>query len=115
MKGRLPKALNAVLWKHQSEAVNKMFRYVAAFDRKAPQSALVHMPTGSGKTAVIASLARCSGTPGPVLVVTPASGCAVSSRRTSTRASSNMPGSTQRRCHVRLWSLKIAMRDSARS
>lgn len=48
-----------------------MMRYIAAFDRKRPRAALVHMPTGSGKTAVIASLARCLQTHGPVLVLTP--------------------------------------------
>lgn len=48
-----------------------MTRYIGAFDAHSPRGALVHMPTGSGKTAVIASLARCLERPGPVLVITP--------------------------------------------
>jgi superfamily II DNA or RNA helicase len=48
-----------------------MARYIDKFDASRPRAALVHMPTGSGKTAVIASLARCFDRRGPVVVVTP--------------------------------------------
>jgi len=47
------------LWGHQVEAVRKMRRYITAFKRGVTdRAALVHMPTGSGKTRVIAALAR---------------------------------------------------------
>lgn len=67
----IPTRLRNALWEHQREALSLMTRYIAAFDSKRPRAALVHMPTGSGKTAVIASLARCLQTRGPVLVLTP--------------------------------------------
>lgn len=71
MTVRIPKRLRVTLWKHQREALDKMKEYLSAFDRTRPRTALVHMPTGSGKTAVIASLARCLEHRGPVLVLTP--------------------------------------------
>ncbi len=71
MTVRIPIRLRNALWKHQREALDKMTRYIAVFDSRRPRAALVHMPTGSGKTAVIASLARCLERRGPVLVLTP--------------------------------------------
>jgi Type III restriction enzyme, res subunit len=68
---RIPRTLRAALWRHQQEALDAMISYVAAFDISRPRAALVHMPTGSGKTAVIASLARCFESSGPVVVIAP--------------------------------------------
>lgn len=68
---RVPPKLKAVLWPHQSDALAAMGRYVASFTKQAPRAALVHMPTGSGKTGIIACLARCIETRGPVLIVCP--------------------------------------------
>ena len=48
-----------------------MSDYIRAFDRGHPKAALVNMPTGSGKSAVITTMARCLITPGPVVVLTP--------------------------------------------
>lgn len=60
------------LWKHQREAVAVVLKYVEAFKkRKTGGAALVHMPTGTGKTGVIAALARCVPSIGCVLVVAP--------------------------------------------
>src|SRR5687768_3371490 len=47
------------LWDHQIEAVTKMRKYVEAYrSGKTQGAALVHMPTGTGKTRVIATLSR---------------------------------------------------------
>src|SRR5262249_41071620 len=47
------------LWEHQTEALRRMRAYISAFrNRETQGAALVHMPTGTGKTRVIASLAR---------------------------------------------------------
>jgi superfamily II DNA or RNA helicase len=64
------------LWPHQSEAVKRMQRYIAAFSRYArdgveQRSALVRMPTGTGKSGIIAVLARCLADRPVVLVVVP--------------------------------------------
>ena len=55
-----PLLLNRLLlWKHQSVAVQRMREYIHAFQKaKTERAALVHMPTGTGKTRVIASLTR---------------------------------------------------------
>jgi Type III restriction enzyme, res subunit len=71
MTVRIPPSLRQALWRHQRDAVDAMTRYIAGFNSKAPRAALVHMPTGSGKTLVIASLARCIERSGPVVVVAP--------------------------------------------
>ncbi len=71
MTVRIPSTLRSALWGHQRRALNTLARYVGAFDSNHPRAALVHMPTGSGKTAVIATLARCTHRRGAVLVVTP--------------------------------------------
>lgn len=48
------------LWPHQRDAVEAMHNYINnAYENITDGSALVHMPTGSGKTGVIATLARC--------------------------------------------------------
>lgn len=60
------------LWNHQREAVLRMRTYISRYhDGEVDGSALVHMPTGSGKTGVIATLARCTPEIGCVLVLTP--------------------------------------------
>jgi superfamily II DNA or RNA helicase len=68
---RIPRGLWNALRPYQRDAVDAMRRYIAAFDQRHPHAGLVHMPTGSGKTAVIASLARCFEQLGPVLVIAP--------------------------------------------
>lgn len=71
MNLHVPPQLKAALWPHQVEAVRAMARYLSDFDTRHPRAGLVHMPTGSGKTAVIASLARCLTDRGIVVVVAP--------------------------------------------
>ena len=71
MAVRVPRELWSALRQYQRDAIEAMTRYIAAFDGRHPRAGLVHMPTGSGKTAVIASLARCFERPGPVLVIAP--------------------------------------------
>ena len=59
------------LWDHQIAAIKKMEEYIIAYRNSTTKnSALVHMPTGSGKTGVIAVLSRCSVDMGTVLVLT---------------------------------------------
>lgn len=48
--------LAARLWPHQRDAVKVMSRYVITADRPAPRAGLVAMPTGTGKTAVMAGI-----------------------------------------------------------
>src|SRR5687768_9362533 len=71
MSLRIPRALREALRDYQRDAVDGMRRYLGEFDRANPRAALVHMPTGSGKTAIIATLARCWTAPGPVVVIAP--------------------------------------------
>jgi len=60
------------LWPHQRAALEQMESYLDAYaQRETRGSALVHMPTGSGKTGIIAALARCRPQSGCVLVLTP--------------------------------------------
>ena len=60
------------LWSHQSEAINRMRHYIAEFQAgNVEGSALVHMPTGSGKTGVIATIARCLPEVGCTLILAP--------------------------------------------
>ncbi len=60
------------LWPHQSEAVNRMRHYIASYQNADVKgSALVHMPTGSGKTGVIATIARCLPEVGCTLILAP--------------------------------------------
>jgi len=48
------------LWDHQIEAIKTVRRYTSEYQKgRTSGAALVHMPTGSGKTGVIAVLSRC--------------------------------------------------------
>jgi superfamily II DNA or RNA helicase len=60
------------LWEPQKAAIDTMRQYISAFNRGITnKSALVHMPTGSGKTGVIAVLSRCISEIDCALVLTP--------------------------------------------
>lgn len=66
------------LYAFQREAVQKMRIYISAFSEvdtdifgSTTGSGLVHMPTGSGKTAVIAALSRCIPEANSVLILCP--------------------------------------------
>lgn len=60
------------LWPHQSEAIACIQGYLHDYNSKiTDKSALIQMPTGSGKSGVIASIARCIQNVGLVLVLTP--------------------------------------------
>ncbi len=66
------------LWPHQVEAIGLACGYIAAWHnpissgRRLPgRSALIKMPTGTGKTGVIATLARCLTDVRRTLVLTP--------------------------------------------
>lgn len=60
------------LWPHQKEAVKTVEGYLQAFkERNTQKAALVHMPTGTGKSAVIASVARFLSPRRCVLVLCP--------------------------------------------
>ena len=56
------------LWPHQLAAVEACNRYFAS---SAPRSALVQMPTGTGKTGVMATISATRAAKQPVLVVCP--------------------------------------------
>jgi superfamily II DNA or RNA helicase len=56
------------LWPHQKDAIKAARRYLNARPNKA---ALIRMPTGSGKTGVIAVIARCFPDIRHVLAITP--------------------------------------------
>jgi superfamily II DNA or RNA helicase len=56
------------LWPHQHAAVVAASAY---FDSKSTKACLIHMPTGTGKTGVIAVLASIRAGVAPVLVVCP--------------------------------------------
>lgn len=54
-KARLPD-----LWEHQRKAIKIIRKYISNFQSGLTNgSCLIHMPTGSGKTGVMASVARC--------------------------------------------------------
>jgi superfamily II DNA or RNA helicase len=60
------------LWESQRAAISRMREYILAYQRgKTKKSALVHMPTGGGKTGVIAILSRCAPEVNSALVLTP--------------------------------------------
>src|SRR5690242_5377668 len=67
----IPKQLHNALRDYQRQAIGAMVKYIEQFDVKHPRAGLVQMPTGSGKTGVIATLARCETKPGPVIVMAP--------------------------------------------
>lgn len=73
MSARLSNILKKFrLWPHQREALNMIESYLSAYAKgDSDQSALVQMPTGSGKSGVIAIAARCLPEVGAVLVLTP--------------------------------------------
>jgi superfamily II DNA or RNA helicase len=56
------------LWKHQKEAVETVAHYMEA---DSDGSALIRMPTGTGKTGVIATVARALRNIQNVLILTP--------------------------------------------
>lgn len=56
------------LWPHQDDAVHRCEAY---FESASTKGCLVHMPTGTGKTGVMAVLASRRAETGPVLVVCP--------------------------------------------
>jgi len=61
-----------VLWPHQTLALEDMQKYLDDYkQKKTSGSALVHMPTGSGKTRVISALARYTPGLGCVLILAP--------------------------------------------
>jgi hypothetical protein len=69
---RLPKIADFSLWNHQILAVEMAQSYVRAYAKKLTTgAALVHLPTGSGKSGVIAILSRVVPGIGDVLVLTP--------------------------------------------
>ncbi len=61
------------LWPHQADAVRMVERYLKrrASNRDMTGSALVHMPTGTGKTGAIAAITHCLKQVGGALVLTP--------------------------------------------
>lgn len=60
------------LWTHQRAAYDKMVAYISAYRRTQTSAAgLVHMPTGTGKTGVIACLAQLIPSIDLTLVLTP--------------------------------------------
>lgn len=73
MSRKLSGILNGFkLWPHQREAIKMIESYLSAYSQgETEKSALVQMPTGSGKSGVIAIAARCLPNVGAVLVLTP--------------------------------------------
>ena len=64
------------LWPNQRAALKRCAEYLAAPDR----AALVQMPTGTGKTGVIAVLSRSESEHGAILIVSPSKGLAAQLR-----------------------------------
>jgi len=71
MSTQIPQRLSAALRDYQRQAIAEMTKYAERFDATQPRAGLVQMPTGSGKTGVIATLARCETRKGPVVVIAP--------------------------------------------
>ncbi len=67
------------LWQHQRDAVDVARRYFAS--DSDGQSALVHHPTGAGKTGIMATIARLQAIEKPVLVVCPSAALVVQLER----------------------------------
>lgn len=60
------------LWPHQQQALKKIESYLEAFSKgETNKSALIQIPTGGGKSGIIAITARCLPYIGAVLVLTP--------------------------------------------
>ncbi|NLB80489.1 MAG: DEAD/DEAH box helicase family protein [Clostridiaceae bacterium] len=61
-----------LLWSHQNEAIKMLLQYMDDFHNGITnQAALVQMPTGSGKSGIIAYLSRCLPDIGLTIVLTP--------------------------------------------
>jgi superfamily II DNA or RNA helicase len=66
--------LRDLLWDHQNTAINQMVQYINSYKEKPTnKSALVQMPTGSGKSGVITVLSTFTQNIRFVLVLTPRS------------------------------------------
>ncbi len=62
----------SLLWKPQRDAIDKIIPYIKSYHQNPTQmSALVHMPTGSGKSGVIAYLSMFVKEVGLTLILTP--------------------------------------------
>jgi superfamily II DNA or RNA helicase len=68
LHANLPAITALNLWPHQLEAVRASDRY---FNAGIDRSALMHMPTGTGKTGVMATIAARRSINAPVLIVCP--------------------------------------------
>lgn len=67
-----PSLKTTPLWSHQVDAVNSIRKYLKAWELdNAIGSALIHMPTGTGKTGVIASASHFLKKSGCVLILCP--------------------------------------------
>jgi hypothetical protein len=72
MSVALPALNGMALWAHQCKAVAMVCHYIKEFRAKRTKgSALVHLPTGTGKSGIIAVLARVLPDVKGVLVLTP--------------------------------------------
>lgn len=61
-----------LLWSHQIQAIKMLIQYIDDYHNgDTNQAALVQMPTGSGKSGVIAYLSRCLPDIGLTIVLTP--------------------------------------------
>lgn len=64
--------IEELLWSHQNEAIKMLNQYMGDFHHGiTKQAALVQMPTGSGKSGIIAYLSRCLPDIGLTIVLTP--------------------------------------------
>lgn len=64
----------ALLWDHQKDAIEEMVKYIKNYrENPTDKSALVQMPTGSGKSGIIAVLSTYTTNVGLTLVLTPRS------------------------------------------
>lgn len=71
-KSAKPTLAATPLWPHQRQAVNSISKYVKAFAKnKSLGAALTHLPTGTGKTGVIACVSHFLSGLGCVLVLCP--------------------------------------------
>ena len=59
-------------WDHQKKAIEIARKYISNFTKgDTTKASLIHMPTGTGKTGVIASLARCLPEVNSVMILSP--------------------------------------------
>ena len=71
-KSKLESNLYKHLWKHQIKSIELIKTYLNKYNRiKNIKSALIHLPTGAGKTGVMASICHYSGKSGSVLILCP--------------------------------------------